>query len=119
MPHRSRQPHFAFPGEQIYCPNGHKIDHNVWAISEDPMVVRRCEFKWEAAGAGRCNTCVYWILMPGGYRIVKEVTSSEAHEMEQQRMTVKEVVMFLGLRWQRPVDITKPPEAPAAAEGAR
>jgi hypothetical protein len=117
MPSTIRSPHVALPGEPVYCPNGHKIDHDVWPINEDPMVAKRCSFKWQPGNAGLCGECVYWFELPGDYRIVVHVTSSEAYEMQQKRMGVKEALAYVGLRWTRPVDVAKPPHAAPPSAG--
>ena len=65
------------------------------------MLVERCEHR-DPPGRRQdeCGKLVYWILVPGGYRIAAEVSSSEAHEMELQRLEVDKVLAFLGLRWE-------------------
>lgn len=64
------------------------------------MLVERCEHR-DPPGrrTDECGKLVYWILVPGGFRIAAEVSSSEAHEMELHRLEVDKVLAYLGLRW--------------------
>lgn len=100
MPASRRAPHFALPGESVYCPNGHELD-DAWSAGDNPMLTQRCGFRYPPGNAGACEACVYWLLMPGGVRIAVEVTSSEAHEMMRRRMSIEQLLTFLGLRWHR------------------
>lgn len=68
------------------------------------MMVRRCSSRGPRGNEPVCGACIYWLLFPGGSRIVVEVTSAEAHHMEQERMGIREVLTFLNLRWPRPTD---------------
>lgn len=65
------------------------------------MLAERCEYREPPGNKGECGKLIYWILVPGGIRIIAEVTSSEAHEMESKCMDVEQVLSFLGLRWQK------------------
>lgn len=107
MPASRRPPHLALPGEPLYCPNGHKLDHDIWPVGEHPQTTQRCDFRIPPGNAGVCGVCVYWLMLPGGIRLAVEVTSSEAHHMQQERMSVKEVLAFLNLRWQRSNDVPR------------
>jgi len=62
------------------------------------MLTQRCTYR-EPPGKGVCNVCVYWLLLPGGFRILVELTSAEAHDMEQKRLNLEQLLGFLGLRW--------------------
>src|SRR5450759_1736056 len=100
MPASRRSPHFALPGERLRCPNGHELG-DAWPAGDSPMLTQRCDFKRPPGNAGTCDACVYWILLPGGFRIAVEVTSAEAHEMERRRMTIEQLLEYLGLRWRQ------------------
>ena len=63
------------------------------------MMTQRCNFRYPPGNAGVCGACVYWLLFPGGSKLLVEVSSSAAHEMEQARMTLEQVLAFLDLRW--------------------
>lgn len=65
------------------------------------MMTQRCDFRYPPGNAGVCGACVYWLLLPGGFKILAEVSSTEAHHMEQSRMNLEQVLAFLGLRWPR------------------
>lgn len=100
MPASRRAPHFALPGEPIYCPNGHELD-DAWVAGDSPMLTQRCGFKYPPGNVGTCEICVYWLQLPGAFRIVVEVTSGEAYEMMQKRMNIEQLLQYLGLRWPR------------------
>jgi len=96
------------PGEALFCPIcGSKLD-DVWPVGATPMTSQRCNAKPPPGNAGVCGTCVYWIMLPGGVRIAVEITSNEAHFMQQERMHEKEVLSFLNLRWVRPAQPSRP-----------
>lgn len=97
---KHRRVAFLMPHEQLRCPAGHSMPRRAWAQGSHPMLVERCEHR-DPPGRRQdeCGKLVYWILVPGGYRIAAEVSSSEAHEMELQRLEVDKVLAFLGLRW--------------------
>ena len=98
----------VFPGEHIYCPAGHKIERNVWPTGETPNVSERCKHRIpppEGQGGpnAQCDKVVWWVHLPGGHRIVVEVSSIEAHVVEAVRpQTLEEVLALFGMRW-RPV----------------
>ncbi len=100
MPASRRAPHFALPGESIFCPNGHELD-DAWVAGDSPMLTQRCGFKYPPGNAGTCEMCIYWLQLPGGFRIVVEVASSEAFEMQSKRMNIEQLLNYLGLRWQK------------------
>jgi hypothetical protein len=77
------------------------MPRRAWAPGAHPMLAERCEYKAPPGNAGECGKLIYWILVPGGFRIVAEITSSEAHAMESRCMDVEQVLSFLGLRWSR------------------
>lgn len=65
------------------------------------MLAERCGHLYPPGNRGECQKLIYWMLVPGGLRIVAEISSSEAHEMETKCMDVEKVLTFLGLRWPR------------------
>ena len=82
----------------MICPNNHKLEHNVWAAGDSPMLTQRCDYR-DPGTRVVCNACVYWLLLPGGFRILLELTSSEAHELEKRRLNLEQLLAYLGLRW--------------------
>jgi hypothetical protein len=81
-----------------------------WSIGEDPSGGQRCKhippFAPKRSLEDRtretsreCGLLVYWMLIPGGARLVIEVTSLELRDMEQQHMSVEQIRDFLGLNW--------------------
>src|SRR4051812_29027514 len=100
MPASRRAPHLALPHEDLYCPDGHKLEHNVWAAGDSPMLTQRCVHR-EPPGKTVCNLCVYWLMLPGGFRILLELTSAEAHDLEKRRLNLVQLLEFLGLRWKK------------------
>ncbi len=100
MPAPRRAPHFALPGESIFCPKGHELD-DAWVAGDSPMLTQRCGHKYPPGNAGTCDVCIYWLQLPGGFRIVVEVTSAEAFEMQAKRMNIEQLLTYVGLRWQK------------------
>lgn len=95
------------PNERIHCPKGHKIRRRTWAIGQTPMLAERCSHL-EPPGNIECGELVYWILVPGGMRIVAQISSAEAHAMETTCIGIEDadrcltqILTFLGLRWPR------------------
>jgi hypothetical protein len=99
------------PGEPIYCPNGHKIGADVWVMGDDYIVsaAKRCLFKWPPGNAGTCGAIVCWLTFKDGTRVVIEVTSSEAHNME--KMGTEERLEYLNLRSFHRTNSDEPPGA--------
>jgi hypothetical protein len=97
---KHRRVAFLMPLEQLRCPAGHPIPRRAWSSGSHPSLVERCEHR-DPPGrrADECGKLVYWLLVPGGYRIAAEVSSAEAHQMELQRLEIENVLAFLGLRW--------------------
>lgn len=65
------------------------------------MLAERCDYREPPGNTGECGAIVYWIRVPGGMRIVAEITSSEAHRMEAECMGIEQILELLGLRWPR------------------
>lgn len=95
----------CLPGESLVCPHGHNLPRDFWTIGEEPGGGQRCKLieppaRGERRGSGvECGMLVYWMLFPGGIRLVAEVTSRELHEMERAHMSIAQIRDFLGLRW--------------------
>jgi hypothetical protein len=76
------------------------MKHRAW--SPGGMLAERCEFRPPPGRvADECGAVVYWLRVPGAMKIVAEITSSEAHEMEEKGMSIADILEFLGLRWPR------------------
>lgn len=83
------------PNRELVCSNGHKIHHRAWAPGKFPMLAERCDYREPPGNSGECGAIVYWLKTPGGIRIVKELSSSEAHEMESQCMDIEQLFNFI------------------------
>jgi hypothetical protein len=90
------------PWEAVYCPRGHKLDPDAWPAGETPMITQRCTHK-EPQMTGICGSCVYW-LQCGEFKIMVDLTASEAYELAKPGRALEEILAFAGLRtWARPV----------------
>lgn len=85
--------------EPLRCSYGHAIPTDQWAWPHGGV---RCRYKAPPARSSDICGCVLYVLaLPGGVRVVVEVTSSELHEMERARMDLDQARVFLGLKWAR------------------
>lgn len=65
------------------------------------MLAERCDFRPPPGRvADECGAIVYWLRVPGGIKIAAEITSGEAHEMEEKSMLIDDILSFLGIRWE-------------------
>lgn len=89
---------FLMPNEPLVCPHGHKFPRDFWIVGSEPGGGCRCKHKPPPRGV-ECGLLVYWVLFPGGTRLVVEVSSRELRDMEDRRMNVEQVREYLGLSW--------------------
>lgn len=100
LPHRRLR--FVPPGEPIRCVHddtGHRIRENTFILVEH--VALRCTARIPQRGRGQsappeCGLLLYVLEMPGGWKLVAEVTLLEIRHMQQQRMDARQALRFLG-----------------------
>ncbi len=95
---RIRDVALIFPDEPLCCPRGHRVPRHFWALGETPQGGYRCTFR-PPPGLVACNLGVFLLPLEGGVKIVVDVSSRELHEMEQRRMSLRQMRDFLGLAW--------------------
>lgn len=65
------------------------------------MITQRCDNRPPPNG-DVCGACVYW-LQAGEFKIMVELTPSEAYELGKPGRTLEEILAFAGLRtWKVP-----------------
>src|SRR3954471_8254876 len=81
----------------LYCPNGHRIRLDSIVLGHGGI---RCTAKMNAHAGDRPTECAafLWLLnMPGGWRLVAEVTIEEMKEAQARHLSIEEMLGFLGV----------------------
>lgn len=86
------------PNEPLSCPHGHHVNQKLWALGGDAVCAYRCSFR-DAPATTECNAAAFVLGTSNGIRVMWSVTIHELHEMEEQRLSIKGIRDYLGLRW--------------------
>jgi hypothetical protein len=98
-PHLTRKSHLLLPNEPLFCPHGHRVDLKVWTLGGDAVAAFRCPYREPPRREYSCDAGVFILGVDGGVRVMWHVTVHELHVLERERMSIKQIRDFLGLRF--------------------
>lgn len=98
-PNLSRKSQLLLPNEPLYCPHGHRVDWKIWTLGGDAVTAFRCPFREPPRREYTCDAGVFVLGVEGGIRVMWHVTIHELHVLESERMSIKQIRDYLGLRF--------------------